>query len=123
MIISIMKKGQKVRIKSSGKIGVIADSEFFHWGGRKHVRYEVKFDKQKDTVWYPKEELSTDLVERTTMIIKGENGTLNLVFTEDKDKGDCMRIIITGNPENLKEHKGTHLWLASVLLERLSSNS
>ena len=51
-----MKKGQKVRIKSSGKIGVIADSEFFHWGGRKHVRYEVKFDKQKDTVWYPKEE-------------------------------------------------------------------
>ena len=28
-----MKKGQKVRIKSSGKIGVIADSEFFHWGG------------------------------------------------------------------------------------------
>ena len=118
-----MKKGQKVRIKSSGKIGVIADSEFFHWGGRKHVRYEVKFDKQKDTVWYPKEELSTDLVERTTMIIKGENGTLNLVFTEDKDKGDCMRIIITGNPENLKEHKGTHLWLASVLLERLSSNS
>lgn len=118
-----MKKGQKVRIKSSGKIGVIADSEFFHWGGRKHVRYEVKFDKQKDTVWYPKEELSTDLVERTTMIIKGENGTLNIVFTEDKDKGDCMRIKITGNPENLKEHKGTHIWLASVLLERLSSNS
>ena len=39
-----MKKGQKVRIKSTGKIGVIADSEFFHWGGRKHVRYEVKFD-------------------------------------------------------------------------------
>ena len=118
-----MKKGQKVRIKSSGKIGVIADSEFFHWGGRKHVRYEVKFDKQKDTVWYPKEELSTDLVERTTMVIKGENGTLNLVFTEDKDKGDCIRLEITGNPENLREHKGTHLWLASVLLERLSSNS
>ena len=118
-----MKKGQKVRIKSSGKIGVVADSEFFHWGGRKHVRYEVKFDKQKDTVWYPKEDLSTDLVERTTMVIKGENGSLNLVFTEDKDKGDCIRLEITGNPENLREHKGTHLWLASVLLERLSSNS
>lgn len=118
-----MKKGQKVRIKSSGKIGVIADSEFFVWGRVKHVRYEVKVDGQKNTCWYPKEDLSTDLVERTTMVIKGENGTLNLVFTEDKDKGDCIHIEMTGNPENLKEHKGTHIWLASVLLERLSSNS
>ena len=30
-----MKIGQKVRVKSTNKIGVIADTEFFHWGGRK----------------------------------------------------------------------------------------
>lgn len=113
-----MRKGQKVRIKSSGKIGVIADSEFFHWGGRKHVRYEVKFDKQKDTVWYPKEELSTDLVERVEVVISGEAGTLNLGFEFGQED---YQVTLTGVPDNLCGHKGKHVALATLLLESLSS--
>ena len=113
-----MKKGQNVRIKSSGKIGVIADSEFFHWGGRKHVRYEVKFDKQKDTVWYPKEELSTDLVERVEVVISGEAGTLNLGFEFGQED---YRVTLTGVPDNLCGHKGKHVALAALLIESLSS--
>lgn len=115
-----MKKGQKVRIKSSGKIGVIADSEFFHWGGRKHVRYEVKVDKQKDTVWYPKEDLSTDLVERVEVVISGEAGTLNLGFEFGQEDN---KVTLTGVPDNLCVHKGKHVALATLLLESLSSLS
>ena len=118
-----MKKGQKVRIKSSGKIGVIADSEFFYWNHRKHVRYEVKFDKQKDTVWYPKEDLSTDLVERATIIFNGENGSLNLVVSHDREKKDGIHAELTGNPDDLGVHHGLHARLAILLIKRLCGNS
>lgn len=123
MTISIMKKGQKVRIKSSGKIGVIADSEFFHWGGRKHVRYEVKFDKQKDTVWYPKEELTTALTEHVKVTFSGEGGDVYLDVSIDHDKRDHIQVLLTGNPENLKKHNGLHVALACRLLEQLCDNS
>ena len=114
-----MKKGQKVRIKSSGKIGVIADSEFFHWGGRKHVRYEVKVKGQASTCWYPKEDLSTDLAVRATIVFSGENGTLNLDVSFDCDKKDGIHVEITGEPENLNEHRGLHSNLAYLLLKGL----
>lgn len=119
-----MKKGQKVRIKSSGKIGVIADSEFFHWGGRKHVRYEVKVEGQKGSCWYPKEDLSVDLVERAKIIIQGEDGELHLDVSNDNrmDK-EGLQIVLTGSPENLKEHRGLHVALATLLLRQLASNS
>ena len=118
-----MRKGQKVRIKSSGKIGVIADSEFFHWGGRKHVRYEVKFDKHKDTVWYPKEELTTDLVERATVVFSGENGSLSIEFSFHREKNYSMDLTLTCNPGNIQEHYGLHVFLFNMLKERLYGNS
>lgn len=113
-----MKKGQKVRIKSSGKIGVIADSEFFVWGRTKHVRYEVKMEGQKTTCWYPKEYLSTDLVERVKVVISGEAGTMNLDFEFGQEDN---KITLSGNPDNLCVHKGKHVALATLLLEGLSS--
>ena len=118
-----MKKGQKVRIKSSGKIGVIADSEFFHWGGRKHVRYEVKFDKQKDTVWYPKEELTTALTEHVKVAFSGEGGNVYLDVSLNHDKKNYIHVLLTGNPENIQEHYGLHVFLFNMLKERLYGNS
>ena len=118
-----MRKGQKVRVKSSGKIGVIADSEFFHWNYKKHVRYEVKFEGQKNTCWYPKEELSTELVERATVVITAEGGSVTLVISNDMEKDGGCHIEITGNPENLREHHGFHVSIATILLKGLSVNS
>lgn len=123
MIICIMKKGQKVRIKSSGKIGVIADSEFFVWGRVKHVRYEVKVDGEKSTCWYPKESLTINLVESATIVFSGENGTLNMVISFDHEKNDGIHAELTGNPENLQEHRGLYVNLATALINRLFSNS
>ena len=118
-----MKKGQKVRVKSSGKIGVIADSVFFNWNHRKHVRYEVKFEGQRNTCWYPKEELSVDLLDRVSVVICGEGGTVNLAVSFDLEKNDGCHVEITGNPVNLKEHHGTHVALANILLKGLSGSS
>ena len=118
-----MRKGQKVRIKSTGKIGVIADSEFFHWGGRKHVRYEVKFDKQKDTVWYPKEELTTALTEHVKVAFSGEGGDVYLDVSLNHDKRKNIEVILTGNPENMQEHRGLHVSLATLLIKELAGNS
>ena len=118
-----MRKGQKVRVKSTNKIGVIADTEFFHWGGRKHVRYEVKVEGQKNTCWYPKEALTTDLVERATVVFSGEDGTLNMVFSLDHDKNDGIHAELTGNPDNLKDHQGLHVKLVNVLINSLLGNS
>lgn len=118
-----MKKGQKVRIKSSGKIGVIADSEFFVWGRIKHVRYEVKVDGQKNTCWYPKEELSTDLIERATVVFSGETGSLSVEFSLYRENNFSMDSKLTCTPENLLEHKGLHVFLFNMLKERLYSNS
>ena len=115
-----MKKGQKVRVKSSGRIGVIADSEFFSWNYKKHVRYEVKFEGQKNTCWYPKEELSTELVEKATVVITAEGGSVTLVISNDMEKNDGCHIEITGCPENLRVHQGLHVSLATILLKGLS---
>ena len=118
-----MRKGQEVRIKSTNKIGVIADSEFFYWGGRKHVRYEVKIEGQKNTCWYPKENLTTDMVEKTEVVFSGENGTLLFTLTRDLLMKDDYHVELTGTPENLKEHKGTHAYLASIFFKMLCNNS
>ena len=118
-----MKKGQKVRIKSSGKIGVIADSEFFVLGRIKHVRYEVKFDNQKDTVWYPKEELTTALTEHVKVTFSGEGGDLHMDVSLNHDKRKNIEVILTGNPENMQEHRGLHVSLATLLIKELAGNS
>lgn len=118
-----MKKGQKVRVKSSGKIGVIADSEFFNWNHRKHVRYEVKFEGQKNTCWYPKESLSTDLVERATVVFSGENGSLSVEYSMHRGKNYSLESRLTCNPDNLMEHTGLHVFLFNMLKEMLYSNS
>ena len=118
-----MRKGQKVRVKSTNKIGVIADTEFFHWGGRKHMRYEVKFEGQKNTCWYPKENLTTDMIEKTDVVFRGENGTLLFTMTHNHLKKDGFHVELTGIPENLNEHKGIHSHLALAFFKMLSNNS
>lgn len=63
--------------------------------------------------------MTTNLVEKTTIVIAGERGTFNLVFEMNHDKGTSS-LTMTGEPENLKEHRGTHVALASAMLEGLA---
>lgn len=112
-----MKKGQKVRVLADNRIGIVADSHFFHWGGKRMVQHQVKFpDTKGDAPWFPADKLTTNLKEVTSVVIKGEKGTLNLTYTINHDNDGGCTLELRGNPENLKEHDGTHLFLADCLL-------
>ena len=116
-----MKKGQKVRVLADGRVGIVADTHFINWGGKRLVQCQVKFPRTKgEAPWFPIEKLTTELVERTTIVIKGEKGTLNLVFANNHDK-HTSHLVMTGDPENLASHKGTHVAVASALLNGLST--
>lgn len=114
-----MKKGQKVRIKSTGKVGVIADSEFFMWKGKKHVRYEVKFEDKPLTCWYPASDLASPK-EVVKVTFEGEGGKLFVDMFIDWSKETSCHFDVTGLPENLQDHKGLHAVLAARFIETLS---
>ena len=114
-----MKKGQKVRVLADGRVGVVADIHFVNWGGKRLVQCQVKFPRTKgEAPWFPIEQLTTELVERTTIQIKGEKGTLNLTFTNNHDK-HTSQLSMTGEPEDLTQHKGTHAMVAAAFLQGL----
>ena len=114
-----MKKGQKVRVLADGRVGVVADSHFVMWRGKKLVTCQVKFpDTKGEAPWFPAEKLTTKLVEETSVIITGEKGALYLTFSNNHEKGTSS-LVMTGNPENLKEHKGTHMTLAAAMIDGL----
>lgn len=118
-----MKKGQKVRVLADNRVGIVADSHFFHWGGKRMVQHQVKFpDTKGDAPWFPADKLTTNLKEVTTVVIKGEKGTLNLTYTINHDTDGGSTLELRGNPENLKEHNGAHLFLADCLLVGLKKS-
>ena len=116
-----MKKGQKVRVLADGRVGIVVDTHFINWGGKRLVQCQVKFPRTKgEAPWFPIEKLTTELVERTTIVIKGEKGTLNLVFANNHDK-HTSHLVMTGDPEDIASHKGTHMAIAGALLQGLGS--
>ena len=114
-----MKKGQKVRVLADNRVGIVADSHFINWGGKRLVQLQVKFPNTKgEAPWFPAEQLTASLVERTTIAIKGEKGSLNLTFTNNHDK-HTSQLSMTGEPEDLTQHKGTHAMVAAAFLQGL----
>ena len=114
-----MKRGQKVRVLADNRVGIVADSHFINWGGKRLVQHQVKFPNTKgEAPWFPAEQLTTDLVEKTTVVIESEKGKLFLTYLTNHDTLNS-RITLTGEPENLVQHKGPHAFLANALLDGL----
>lgn len=114
-----MKRGQKVRVLADNRVGIVVDSHFINWGGKRLVQIQVKFTNTKgEAPWFPAEHLAADLVERITIVITGEKGTLNLVFTNNHDKL-TSNLSVTGEPVDLTKHKGAHAMAAAAFLEGL----
>ena len=114
-----MKKGLKVRVLADNRVGIVADSHFINWGGKRLVQHQVKFPNTKgEAPWFPAEQLTTDLVEKTTVVIESEKGKLFLTYLTDHDTLNSQ-ITLTGKPENLVQHKGPHVFLANALLDGL----
>lgn len=119
-----MKKGQKVRVLADGRIGIVADSHFFHWGGKRMVQHQVKFpDTKGEAPWFPAEKLTTDLVERATVVFSGETGSLSVEFSLNREKIYSMDAKLMCTPENILEHNGLHVYLFNMLKEMLYCNS
>lgn len=110
-----MRKGQRVRILRNNEIGTIADSEFFKLNGRKHIRYCVVTRTNRQGCWYPVEQLG-DVMERATVTVRNEDGReLTLSVTRNYQKEE-LKMKITGQPQNLKEHEGLNIMLMANLL-------
>ena len=111
-----MKKGQKVRVLANNRVGTIIDSHVINHGGRRYVAYQVRFLKDKgEAPWFPAEKLSADFIEKTSVVITGEEGSLFFTYS--------VTVELTGKPDNLKEHDGVDAYLAAALLTGLSSDT
>lgn len=68
-----MKKGQKVRVLADNRVGIVADSHFFHWGHKKMVQHQVKFpDTKGEAPWFPSDKLG-NIIEKCKMTIIGDD--------------------------------------------------
>ena len=119
-----MRKGQKVRVLADGRVGVIADSHFVMWRGRKLVTCQVKFpDSKGEAPWFPIEQLTTELIERCTIHIKAEQGDLTVVFEYNHENKEAT-LTVEGGPEGLGRHRDTtQMLMACALVEGLSASA
>lgn len=111
-----MKKGQKIRILKDNSVGTIADSTFFTLAGKKQIRYEVRKKGEDEGRWYPAEELAP-VVEQLKITVDGSNGQqffANLAIDWSKE---TMKIQVTGNPANLKDHTGSHVRVMGAIVD------
>lgn len=112
-----MRRGQKVRILRTNEIATIADIELIKKGGKVHRYCRLKTDKKQD-LWLDASELG-GMIEHCRITFQNENGQ-ELLFDMERDyrKDEEVKLNITGrNPENLKEHFGFHMSMATLFLK------
>ena len=96
-----MKKGSKVRVLATNKVGTVSDSEFFVLGNRKHIRVEVKFDDKPEPVWYKREELGC-IYEDLMMKLSDDRGR-SIIFDMRYDHGsEQLSINVDCCPKNIQ---------------------
>lgn len=118
-----MKKGQKVRVLANNRVGTIIDSHVINHGGRRYVAYQVRFLKDKgEAPWFPAEKLSADFIEKASVVITGEEGSLFFTYSVNHLTQQTT-VELTGKPDNLIEHDGLDAYLAAALLAGLSSDT
>ena len=118
-----MKKGQIVRVLANNRVGTIIDSHVINHGGRRYVAYQVRFLKDKgEAPWFPAEKLSADFIEKASVVITGEKGSLFFTYSVNH-LTQQVTVELTGKPDNLKEHDGVDAYLAAALLTGLSSDT
>lgn len=97
-----MKKGSKVRVLATDKVGTVSDSEFFVLGNRKHIRVEVKFDDKPEPVWYKREELGS-IYEDLMMKISDDRGRAITFDMKYDHSTKNMGINVDFMPKSVKE--------------------
>lgn len=111
-----MRKGQKVRILRTNEIATIIEIELIKKGGKVHRYCHLKTKKNPD-LWLDSSELG-GMAENCRITFQNENGQ-ELIFDVKRDyRKENLNLNITGcNSENLKEHHGIHVEMATLFLE------
>lgn len=114
-----MKKGTKVRVLATNRVGTVSDSTFFKLGSKKEIRVEVKFDDKHEPIWYKREELGS-IYEDLMMKISDDRGR-SIIFDMRYDHSkSVMGINVDAQPKNIKELKDSVLGrLACAYFESL----
>lgn len=103
-----MKKGSKVRVLATNKVGTVSDSEFFVLGNRKHIRVEVKFEDKPEPVWYKREELGS--IYEDLMIKLSDDRGRSIIFDMRYDHASQnMSINVNACPQNAELLKNSIL--------------
>lgn len=117
-----MKKGQKVRILRTNQVATIVEVELIRKGGKVHRYCHLKVENKPD-LWLDASELG-DIVEHCNITFKSDDGR-KIIFDINRDhKKEQLGITITGQcPENIKEHHGLYVLMATTLLENLQKRN
>lgn len=116
-----VKKGQRVRILETDELGTVAEKIFMRRRGqsRPSLYCRVWCDHHPDEDrWYWAEQLGPTRVT-AVVTFACEWQELKARVTRDYE-GGRLHFTLTGQPVNLKEHRGLHLYLLKELLERLT---
>ena len=116
-----MKKGSKVRVLATGKVGTVSDTEFFVLGSRKHIRVEVKFEDKPEPIWYKREELGS-IYEDLMVNISDDSGrsiVFDLRYDHSKEE---MNMSVQSWPKNIQVLKKTMIGqLAYSFFDKLTA--
>lgn len=115
-----MRKGQKVRILRTNEMATIIDMELIRKSGKVHRYCHLKTDKNPD-LWLDASELG-EMVEHCHITFQNENGQVLLFDVRRDYRKENLTLNITGrNPENLKEHHGIHVLMATLFMESFTN--
>jgi len=115
-----MRKGQKVRILRTNEIATIVDIEFIKKGGKVHRYCQLKTDKKSD-LWLDASELG-GMMEHCRITFRNESGQELFLNVERDYRKENLTLNITGrNPENLIEHHGIHVLMATLFMESFTN--
>ena len=112
------EKRQRVRVLETGELGTVTDQQLIPRQGKPHVYRQVRLDKSpRLDRWFWDDQLGGTR-ERCRVTIENEDGqTLVYDLEMDYEKNRDITMELTGrHPDNLLEHHGLHVLMASHLL-------
>lgn len=113
-----IRKGTEVRVRRTNQIATIEEVELIRKGGKVHKYCHLKTPDGQPDLWMDSEELA-DIHELCEVTFRNKSiGQVVRMELDLNHKTDTVGITVSAvQPDNLKEQRGYHAQLASLLLE------
>lgn len=112
-------KKQRVIVRETGELGTVTDRVLMKRGGKPTLYCQVKLDGHPNIDrWYWADQLGETKEHAVcTFRCGGQELTADVVLDHDTQR---LHFTLTGQPENLKEHRGLHIRLLADMVESLT---